>query len=82
MGGNCPTIVSNKADVTNAAEVLAEKGFYHSGQVCIAARRIYVHEDVYDEFVEKYLEFAKKWNPDEPFAEGAMRGPQVSEQEM
>lgn len=82
MGGNCPTIVSNHADVAKAAEVLATCGYYHSGQVCIATRRVYVHEDVYDEFLEKFLTFAKAWNPDAPFAEGALRGPQVSEQEM
>lgn len=61
MGGNCPAIVTEHADVAHAASVLSTFGFAHSGQICMQPRRVYVHEKVYDEFLEQYSANVDVW---------------------
>ena len=53
-GGNDAFIVSNKADVDVAVAGAVTAAFHLSGQVCTSAERFFVHEDVYDEFLEKF----------------------------
>ena len=52
LGGTCPMIVTAHADVDAAITGAARRGFRNAGQICIAINRIYVHEDVYDAFVD------------------------------
>lgn len=52
LGGNAATIVHEDADVTRAATMCARTGYSNSGQSCISVQRIYVHEDIVDEFTE------------------------------
>lgn len=61
MGGNCPSIVTDTADISLAAKTLATFGFANSGQICMQARRIYVHEKVYDEFLAAYSAAVDIW---------------------
>lgn len=61
MGGNCPVIITDSADLAKAATTCAIFGFAHSGQICMQARRLYVHEKVYDEFLEKYSAAVDAW---------------------
>lgn len=51
LGGSCPMIVTQHADIAKAAAGAARRGFRNAGQICIAVNRIYVHTDRYDEFV-------------------------------
>ncbi len=52
LGGTCPMIVTDKADVPAAIAGAARRGFRNVGQICIAINRIYVHDSVYEEFVD------------------------------
>jgi len=52
LGGKDPAYVRPDADVGYAAESLVDGAFFNSGQSCCGIERIYVHGDVYDEFVE------------------------------
>ncbi|MBY6537282.1 aldehyde dehydrogenase family protein [Rhodococcus sp. BP-349] len=52
LGGTCPMIVTDKADVAAAVTGAARRGFRNAGQICIAVNRIYAHDSVYDEFVD------------------------------
>lgn len=52
LGGSCPMIVTDKADVHMAVKGAARRGFRNAGQICIAVNRIYVHENVYAEFLD------------------------------
>lgn len=52
LGGNDAAIVLPDVDVAQIAEPLFWAAFTNSGQVCVATKRLYVHEDVYDEVVE------------------------------
>lgn len=56
MGGKNPTIVSNTADLDRAVTGVYRAAFGLSGQKCSACSRVYVHEDVYDEFERKLVE--------------------------
>lgn len=50
LGGNAPFIVFEDADVEAAVEGLMKAKFRNSGQTCISPNRVYVHNDVYDQF--------------------------------
>lgn len=52
LGGNAPVLVYPDADVRNAANKIVDLKFANSGQVCVSPNRCYVHESVYEQFVE------------------------------
>lgn len=56
LGGHAPAIVCADADVDQAVSMLVAGKFRNAGQVCIAPTRFYVHRDVYDAFVGKFVE--------------------------
>ncbi|PHQ37484.1 1-pyrroline-5-carboxylate dehydrogenase [Halorubrum persicum] len=55
LGGKNPVIVSDTADVDDAVEGVKNGAFSFSGQKCSATSRVYVHEDVIDEFTDKLV---------------------------
>lgn len=61
-----------------AVEIAHHGLFYHQGQCCIAGSRIFVEETIYDEFVRKSVERAKKRVLGDPLTPGIHQGPQVS----
>lgn len=50
----------------------------NAGQVCTANSRIFVHENIYDAFVERFLQQVESASIGDPFDEGTFQGPQVS----
>jgi aldehyde dehydrogenase (NAD+) len=54
LGGKCPTIVDETADIALAVKTIAWAKFANSGQTCIAPDHIYVHASVADEFVKRF----------------------------
>jgi acyl-CoA reductase-like NAD-dependent aldehyde dehydrogenase len=52
LGGKDPAYVRPDANIAFAAENVVDAGYFNSGQSCCAVERIYVHEDVYDRFLE------------------------------
>lgn len=55
LGGNAPFIVFDDADLDAAVEGVIASKFRSSGQTCVCANRIFVHESLYDEFSEKLV---------------------------
>ncbi|MGO1181672.1 MAG: aldehyde dehydrogenase family protein [Micrococcaceae bacterium] len=55
LGGKAPVVVCEDADLDHTAEVIAEAGFWNSGQECGAACRVIVHESVADALTEKVV---------------------------
>ena len=53
LGGKAPVLIFNDADIDAAVEGIRAFGFYNAGQDCTAACRLYVQQDIYEEFVEK-----------------------------
>src|SRR6185436_15295854 len=60
LGGHAPVIVFDDADVEVAAKTMAASKYRNAGQVCISPTRFLVQEGIYKEFVEKFVENAKK----------------------
>ncbi len=60
LGGQCPAIVCEDADLDNAAYVIAYKGFRNCGQSCSSVNRVYVHESIHQQFLEKLKNEAEK----------------------
>jgi len=52
LGGNAAVIIDKDTDIERAVERNLVGAFAYSGQVCISVQRIYVHEDIYDEFLK------------------------------
>ncbi|KAH8686266.1 4-trimethylaminobutyraldehyde dehydrogenase [Ilyonectria robusta] len=51
LGGNDPAIICANVDVPTVAARVTSLALYNSGQVCIAIKRVYVHSDIYEEFI-------------------------------
>lgn len=68
--------------VDMAVEVSHHAVMMHSGQICIAGSRTYVQEDIYDRFVEKSAERAKRRIVGDPFASTTEHGPVVNEAQL
>ena len=78
LGGKNPVIILDDADVSTAVSAMMMFQFANSGQICAAPGRFFVHEKVYDEFLEKVTAAAKKMVVGAPTDEKTQMGPLVS----
>ena len=78
LGGKNPVIILDDADVNTAVGAAVSAQFKNSGQICASPGRFYVHEKVYDEFLEKFTSGAKKIVVGDPNDEKTEMGPLVS----
>merc|ERR1712119_170795 len=82
LGGKSPLIVMDDADLDFAVETAHFALFFNQGQCCCAGSRLVVQEGIYDEFVQKATERAKKRTVGDPFASSTEQGPQVDEEQF
>lgn len=82
LGGKSPNIILKDADVDNAVEASNFALFFNQGQCCCAGSRTFVQEDIYEEFVRKSVERAKKTEVGDPFCAGTKQGPQVDKEQF
>ncbi|KAG2328470.1 hypothetical protein Bca52824_011198 [Brassica carinata] len=82
LGGKSPFIVCEDADVDQAVELAHFALFFNQGQCCCAGSRTFVHERVYDEFVEKAKARAISRAVGDPFKSGIEKGPQVDSEQF
>ena len=75
LGGNDASIVLPDADVEKVAEQLFWSSFSNAGQVCIAAKRIYIHEDIYDDLSKAIADYAKNVTVGDGSQQGTGVGP-------
>jgi acyl-CoA reductase-like NAD-dependent aldehyde dehydrogenase len=75
LGGNDAAIVLPDVEVKATAEKIFWGAFRNSAQVCIAAKRVYVHERIYDEFSRALVEFTKTVKLGNGLEEGTKLGP-------
>jgi len=81
LGGKSPLIVLKDADLDHAIETAHFGLFFNQGQCCCAGSRTFVEASIYDEFVERSTERAKKRTIGDPFS-NVEQGPQVDETQM
>jgi aldehyde dehydrogenase (NAD+) len=75
LGGNDASIVLPDADVKKVAEQLFWASFSNAGQICVAAKRIYIHEDIYDELSAAITAYAKEVKVGDGSEQGTGVGP-------
>ena len=75
LGGSDPFIVMPSADVAKAAEVAVTARTQNAGQSCICAKRMIVHADIYDEFLESFAKGMKALKIGDPMENGVAMGP-------
>lgn len=77
LGGKDPAYVRADADLQSSIENLVDGSFFNSGQSCCGIERIYVHENLYKNFVDGFVEITKKYNLGNPLESGVNLGPMV-----
>ncbi|MED6246552.1 Aldehyde dehydrogenase, mitochondrial, partial [Ataeniobius toweri] len=82
LGGKSPNIVLSDANLENAVEQSHMGLFFNQGQCCCAGSRLFVQADVYDEFVERSVERAKRRVVGDPFDFKTEQGPQVDQEQF
>ncbi|KPL60608.1 aldehyde dehydrogenase family protein [Rossellomorea vietnamensis] len=82
LGGKSPNIVFDDADVDAAVDGSLFGIFYNTGQSCEARSRLYVHEDIYDEFMEKFVEKTKKLKLADPHDKGTHIGAIINQDQL
>ncbi|RKL46337.1 hypothetical protein BFJ70_g2832 [Fusarium oxysporum] len=75
LGGNDPAIIFPDVDVDKVAEKVALYSFLNSGQICIALKRIYVHESIYEQFRDAMVKHIKTYTLGDGSQEGISHGP-------
>ncbi|MEE4659673.1 MAG: NAD-dependent succinate-semialdehyde dehydrogenase [Halieaceae bacterium] len=78
LGGNAPFVVFDDADIDAAVEGAMVSKYRNAGQTCVCTNRLFVQDDVYDEFVAKFVEAAKTLVVGNGMDEGVTVGPLVS----
>ncbi|HEY0385553.1 MAG TPA: aldehyde dehydrogenase family protein [Pyrinomonadaceae bacterium] len=82
LGGKAPNIVFADADLEQAVNGAMMGIFFNQGQVCCAGSRLFLAEEIKDEFLEKFKEKARKVKVGDPMDKGTHMGPQVSEEQL
>ena len=77
LGGKDPAYGRADANLDHAIETLVDGAFFNAGQSCCAIERIYVHGDVYDRFVEGFVELTRRYRLGNPLDAETTLGPVV-----
>jgi len=75
LGGNCPMIVFDDADIKAAAKDAVRRSFRNAGQICNAINRIYVQRSVFPDFIEAFLEETSRIKIGNGLEQGVTMGP-------
>lgn len=81
-GGKSPQIVMADADLNTAVTYAVNGIFMNQGEVCSAGSRLLVHESLYEAFVEKFAEEAKRFQPGDPLDPETTMGPLVTPEQQ
>ncbi|HEY9284917.1 MAG TPA: aldehyde dehydrogenase family protein [Pyrinomonadaceae bacterium] len=82
LGGKAPNIIFADADMEQAVNGAMMGIFFNQGQVCCAGSRIFLHEEIKDEFLDRFKTKAGKIKVGDPLDKTTQMGPQVSEEQL
>jgi lactaldehyde dehydrogenase/glycolaldehyde dehydrogenase len=82
LGGKAPFIVMEDADLDKAVDDAVTARFANCGQVCTCAERLYVHQDIYEAFMAKFLPKVKAIKVGDPMDPNTDMGPKVNANEI
>jgi acyl-CoA reductase-like NAD-dependent aldehyde dehydrogenase len=75
LGGKDPAYVLPDAKLDHAVANLVEGAFFNSGQCCCGIERVYVHENIYDDFVDGFIAETKSYTLGNPLEQATTMGP-------
>lgn len=81
LGGNAGVIVHSDAEIDYAVERILLGSFSYAGQTCISVQRIYVHNDIFQQFQKKFIAEVGTLKTGDPLDENTDVGPMISEKE-
>lgn len=81
-GGVAPVIVEKDADLEQAIPALVKGGFYHAGQVCVSVQKIYVHQNIVEDFCRLFSQLASNLIVGDPLDENTEVGPLILPKEV
>ena len=82
LGGHAPFIVFDDADMDEAVAGALQSKFRNSGQTCICSNRIFVHDNIYDEFLEKFTNEVSKITVGNGLEDGIVSGPLIDQSSL
>lgn len=81
-GGAAPAIIDRSADLDYVIEPIVKGGFYHAGQVCVSTQRVFVHDDIAEDFVHRLVARVNKLRTDDPVLKQTEVGPLILPREV
>ncbi len=81
-GGAAPVLVAPDADLDYALPLITKGGFYHAGQVCVSAQRVFAHSSIARELAERIGESARALKVGDPTQPDTEVGPLIREAEV
>ncbi len=82
LGGSAPVVIFPDVDVEAVAQATVRGKFRNMGQVCIAATRFYVHESIFDDYVNAAARYAKALKLGNGLDEGVDCGPMIDQEAL
>ncbi|KGY09192.1 NAD-dependent succinate-semialdehyde dehydrogenase [Vibrio sinaloensis] len=79
LGGNAPFIVFEDADLDKAVQGALISKYRNAGQTCVCTNRLYIHDAIYDEFVQRYTQAVSELKVGQGLAEGTDIGPLINQ---
>jgi succinate-semialdehyde dehydrogenase/glutarate-semialdehyde dehydrogenase len=79
LGGNAPFIVFEDADIDAAVAGAVASKFRNAGQTCVCTNRLYIHDEIYDEFVSRFVSAVSQLNVGNGLDENIQIGPVIDE---
>src|SRR5690625_4939346 len=81
LGSNSPVIVMGDADIDDAVKSNVSGAFWAAGQNCLGVQRIFIIENIYDEFVDKYVAQTEQYDTGDKKNDSTNMGPLIDERE-
>lgn len=81
-GGAAPVIIAEDADINESLPLIVKGGFYHAGQVCVSVQRIYIHQNIFDNYLTRLVDAIEKLTVGDPLLETTEVGPLIQPQEI
>jgi acyl-CoA reductase-like NAD-dependent aldehyde dehydrogenase len=81
-GGVAPVIVDATADIDDSLPLVTRGAFYHAGQVCVSVQRVYLHSDIAEEFIGKFVSAVGELKTGDPLDASTDVGPLIGRDEV
>ncbi len=82
LGGHAPFIAFEDAEIDSAVEGAIQSKFRNTGQTCVCANRLFIHEKIYDQFAEKFAKKVKELKVGNGLEKDVVSGPLIDEHSL